>query len=266
MLKTISGPRMLFLVMITAALPWTAVFGTEMLPTKVVLFPFRRAVIPSLVDSVVTQYNVKEGETFKKGQIIAHLDDRNYKQIYERAIAAERENMASCTFAEQIYKSTLELFNKGFKGQEELNKNKLDLEVARAKLEAAKANRQLCQLQLDACIIRAPFDGRLVRKIIQEHEYVRTGQPFMSIIDDNKLLAAMHLPSDKKNVIKTGSTIKITVDETNSTHSGKVYEISGEVDPGSRTFEIKALLDNSSKTLTAGMSGKLISRHLTDGK
>jgi membrane fusion protein, multidrug efflux system len=266
MQKIISGSKALYLVLAATMLPWTVAVGTEIMPTKVVLFPYRRAVIPSLVDSVITKYNVKEGETFTKGQVIAHLDDRNYRQIYEKAMAAERENKANCIFAEQNYKSTLELFNKGFKGKEELNKNKLELEIAKSKLESAVANRRLGQLQLDACTIRAPFPGRLVKKIINTHEYVRTGQAFMSIIDDNQILAVMHLPSNRKNVIKTGNKIKITVDETKTMHSGTVYEISGEVDPGSRTFETKALVNNSSHKLTAGMSGKLVSCHPGDGK
>ena len=37
--------------------------------------------------------------------------------------------------------------------------------------------------------------------------------------------------------------------------------ISGEIDPGSRTFEIKVLLDNRDRKLAAGMSGKLMKRY-----
>ena len=43
-------------------------------------------------------------------------------------------------------------------------------------------------------------------------------------------------------------------------HKGKIYKISGVIDPGSRTFEIKVLLDNSKGTLAAGMSGVLLKK------
>ena len=226
--------------------------------TKIVLFPYRRAVIPSLVDSVVNKYNVKEGETFKKDDIIALLDDRTYRQMLNKAISTEKESKANSLFAEKYYKSTLDLFKKGFQGEEQVNKAKLDYEIAKSKLDSAKAQRALIQLQLSACSIKAPFNGRLIKKTIQEHEFVRSGQPFMSIIDDNQLLAVMHLPSDTKNVIKIGDQVKIKVDETKTKHTGSVYEISGEIDPGSRTFEIKAVINNKSGKLTAGMSGVLI--------
>ena len=232
-------------------------FATEF-QTKIVLFPYRRAVIPSLVDSVINKYNVKEGESFKKGEIIAQLDDRTYRQVLNKAISTEKESKANCLFAEKYYKSSLNLFKKGFQGEEQLNKAKLDFEIAKSKLNAAEAQRALIELQLNACTIKAPFDGRLIKKAIQEHEFVRSGQPFMSIIDDNKLLAVMHLPSHQKNVIKIGDKIKMRVDETKTVHTGSVYEISGEIDPGSRTLEIKAIINNNPGKLTAGMSGVLL--------
>ncbi|MEA1926938.1 MAG: HlyD family efflux transporter periplasmic adaptor subunit, partial [Candidatus Auribacterota bacterium] len=102
-----------------------------------------------------------------------------------------------------------------------------------------------------------PFNGRLVEKLVNEYEYVRTGQPLMKIIDDNQLLAVMHLPSSEKNKIKLGQAMKIKIDETKTSHQGKIYKISGVIDPGSRTFEIKVLLDNKKGSLSAGMSGIL---------
>ena len=233
------------------------VLATEF-QTKIVLFPYRRAVVPSLVDSVINKYNIKEGETFKKDDTIALLDDRSYRQMLNKAISTEQESKTNCDFAKKYYESTLDLFNKGFQGKDQVDKAKLDFEIAKSKLDSAKAQRALIELQIDACTIKAPFDGRLIKKTIQEHEFVRAGQPFMSIIDDNKLLAVMHLPSDKKNVIKIGDPIKIKVDETGTEHTGNVYEISGEVDPGSRTFEIKAIINNKPGKLTAGMSGTLL--------
>jgi multidrug efflux pump subunit AcrA (membrane-fusion protein) len=65
----------------------------------------------------------------------------------------------------------------------------------------------------------------------------------------------MHFPSKEKNKIKEGMPLKFKIDETGKTYTGKVYEISGDIDPGSRTFQVKALIDNKAKKLSAGMSG-----------
>ena len=39
----------------------------------------------------------------------------------------------------------------------------------------------------------------------------------------------------EKNKIKLGQPMKIKIDETKTSHQGKIYKISGIIDPGSRT-------------------------------
>lgn len=227
------------------------------LPVKVVIFPFRQAVIPALAESRVIKYHFYEGEKFPAGKILAQLDKTVYKQRLLKIEASLKEAKASLTFAKKNAKRAKEVFAKGMLGHTEMEKASLEAEIADAKYLSAKASYIVAKRELVLCDIAAPFDGRLVEKLVNEYEYVRTGQPLMKIIDDNQLLAVMHLPSSEKNKIKLGQPMKIKIDETQTSHQGKIYKISGVIDPGSRTFEIKVLLDNKKGSLSAGMSGVL---------
>ena len=227
------------------------------LPVKVVIFPFRQAVIPALAESRVIKYHFHEGEKFPAGKILAQLDKTVYKQRLLKIEASLKEAKANLTFAKKNAKRAKEVFTKGMLGHTEMEKAQLEYEIAEAKFLSAKASYIVAKRELDLCDIAAPFNGRLVQKLVNEYEYVRTGQPLMKIIDDNQLLAVMHLPSSEKNKIKLGQVMKIKVDETKTKHQGKIYKISGVIDPGSRTFEIKVLLDNKKGLLSAGMSGVL---------
>jgi hypothetical protein len=93
--------------------------------------------------------------------------------------------------------------------------------------------------------MKAPFPGRVISKMENEYDYVREGQPIIEVADDNKLLAVIHLPSEIIKKISVGMELKFKIDETNSEVSGRIYTVSGSVNPGSRTFEVKALIDNS---------------------
>ena len=227
------------------------------LPVKVVIFPFRQAVIPALTESRVLKYHFHEGEKFPVGKILAQLDKTVYKQRLLKIEASLKEAKASLTFAQKNAKRAKDLFNKGVHGHTELEKAELEAEIAEAKYLSAKASHIVAKRELALCDIIAPFNGRLVERLVNEYEYVRTGQPLMKIIDDNQLLAVMHLPSNEKNKIKLGQPMKVKIDETQTSHQGKIYKISGVIDPGSRTFEIKVLLDNKKGSLSAGMSGVL---------
>ena len=227
------------------------------LPIKAVIFPFRQAVMPALAESRVMKYHFHEGEKFPAGKILAQLDKTVYKQRLLKIEASLKEAKASLTFTKKNAKRAKEVFAKGMLGQTEMEKAALEAEIAEAKYLSAKASHIVAKRELVLCDIAAPFDGRLVEKLVNEYEYVRMGQPLMKIIDDNQLLAVMHLPSSEKNKIKLGQPMEIKVDETKTSHQGKIYKISGVIDPGSRTFEIKVLIDNKNGSLSSGMSGVL---------
>ncbi len=230
------------------------------LPVKVVLFPFRQAVIPALAESRVMKYYFYEGEKFPAGKILARLDKTVYKQRLLKIEAGLKEAKAGLTFAKRNSKRAKDLFAKGMQGHLELERAGLEAEIAEAKYLSAKANYIVAERDLASCDIIAPFNGRLIERLVNEYEYVRTGQPLMKIIDDNQLLAVMHLPSGEKNRIRLGQRMKIKIDETGTSHQGEIYKISGVIDPGSRTFEIKVLLDNKKGVLSAGMSGLLLKK------
>lgn len=232
--------------------------GQPDLPDKVVFSPLREAVIPALVESRVMKYHFQEGEKFTAGKILANLDKAVYKQHLLKMDASLKEAKSGLEFAKRIAERMKGLYEKGAQGQTEVERAELEAQIAEAKYLSAKANHIVTQRDLALCDISAPFDGRLVEKLVNEYEYVRTGQPLMKIIDDNQLLALAHLPSSDKNQIKLGQKMTIKVDETGTSHEGKVYEISGIIDPGSRTFEIKILIDNQNGGLSAGMSGVLL--------
>jgi len=228
------------------------------LAAKIVLFPFRKAVIASRIDSVITRYNYKTGENFAKGAAIVKLDSGLYRQIRLKAEAELLEAETQLRFSEKIYQRNLGLYQDGALGNQELDRSKLDSEIARSELRLMRAALKMAQLNVNFCTIKAPFAGKLIRKDIFEHEFVKAGQPVMEIIDDHKLLAFIHLPSARINTVKIGAKMKFRIDETGVEHEGAVYEIAGVIDPGSRTFEVKAVLDNARRTLVPGMSGILL--------
>lgn len=225
---------------------------------RTVLFPFRQATLAAEVESSVSSHKFREGESFREKDLLLEMNDSSFKQKLIRADSSVTESKAGVEFSAKNLSRIEDLFKKGFQGQQDLEKAKLELDVAKSKDVYQKASLELAAIDLANCRIKAPFNGRVVKRMVQEHEYVRIGQPVVQIIDDNQLLAVMHLPSSQKNKIKLGEKLSVKVDETGTVHSGSVYEIAGEVDSGSRTFEIKVLIDNRDFKLSSGMSGVLV--------
>jgi RND family efflux transporter MFP subunit len=254
----------LLLVVIATAMCFTGYAGERRertkVPVRVVLFPVKHAVISARVDSFIKHYSLLEGEEFKKGDQLATLEDNFYKQMFLRAKSACQEKESALKYSTSNLKRNEDLFRQGIAGHKELESSKLELESTQAQLDFTKANMEIARLNLEDCRIIAPFDGRLSKKVVADFEYVRAGQQLMEIIDDNQLLAVMYLPSLMKKSISKDMEMEFKIDETGSIHIGRVYEIAGEIDPRSRTFEVKALINNYDKKLSSGMSGVLIEK------
>ncbi|HBC87892.1 MAG TPA: hypothetical protein DCZ94_13130 [Lentisphaeria bacterium] len=225
---------------------------------KTVLFPFKEAILSSMVETSIRTHKFKEGERFKKGDVLVDLNDDAFKQKLIKAKSACLEAKSGLAFADKNLIRTKDLNKRGLQGLQDVERSELELDIANSKQMFQDANLQLSQQDLDNCYVAAPFSGRVVKKMVQEHEFVRVGQPMLQIIDDNQLLAVMHLPSSERNKIKLGENHSVQIDETGTVHEGAIYEIAGEIDAGSRTFEIKLLIDNKDSSLTAGMTGRLI--------
>ncbi|MBO5309441.1 MAG: efflux RND transporter periplasmic adaptor subunit [Lentisphaeria bacterium] len=208
---------------------------------KAVLFPFREAEISSRVDSTLQNCKFRIGEKFKAGDVLIELD--------------------STPFSLQVQRNTVHLQFTGsaYQDKKELKRNNLtsDFELQKAEFEYKTAQTALkeAELRLSYCRISAPFPGKIVEVLKQEHEIVKAGEPLLKIIDDSFLFAVVNFPL--KKVKPTGAVLKLKL-ENDTIVNGKIYEISPQVNHRTGTLRLRILIDNAAGTLRAGMTGEVI--------
>ena len=247
-----------FLALLVSAAGLAAEPDHNSLPVKAVLFPIREAVLSTLIDGMISQYHFHAGERFKKGDVLFNIDDRRSRNEFSRAESQVREAELSLTFAKQRLDDNERLYKSDLSSELEVQKSRFDYGVAQERLQTARINRADAQLHLQFCVIKAPFDGTVEKLLIREYEMVRSGQPVLSVIDDNQLLAVMNLPTTELAKIRIGLPVTIRITENGKTVTGDVYEIASRADHRSETFEIRVRIDNSSHLFKAGMSGVLV--------
>ena len=234
--------------------------NADYLNDKIVFFPIKKTELATIVNSTIKKINFRSGESFNKDDTLIELDNRYYKELFEKSKADVLRTQEAYKYNNTIYIHNKTLFQKEAIGEQELQESKLNMIKALAESEQAKANYKISELNLSSCLIKAPFSGIVISELENEYDYVREGQPIIEIADDSKLLAVLNLPSDVIKKIKTGIKLSFHIDEINENVEGTIYTISGSINPGSRTFEVKALVDNSSRILRIGMSGSLLTK------
>jgi multidrug efflux pump subunit AcrA (membrane-fusion protein) len=129
------------------------------------------------------------------------------------------------------------------------------LEISEAEAKKARAAIRIAELNVRSCRIAAPFSGRVVGVMVNEHENVFPNDKLVSLLDDTSLEIELVLPSSSLSWLKKKSPFSFTVDETRRGYAAKIKEIGANVDAASQTIKVIGAFDKLPSEVLAGMSG-----------
>lgn len=200
-----------------------------------------QAMLYAQVQGRVNQVPYKEGQRFAKGATLVQLECDKYRA--ELAAAA----------AEYEAKSKTAHNNKELA---KLNAvSTLDLEVSEAEAKKALAAMRIAEITVRGCQLAAPFAGRVVGVMVNEHEHVFPNDKLLSVLDDSSLEIELVLPSTSLAWLKKQSKFTFAVDETHRGYPARVKEIGANVDAASQTVKVTGVFDVLPTDVLSGMSG-----------
>lgn len=203
--------------------------------------PAAQAVLHAQVQGRISQLPYKEGQRFKKGHMLIQIDCDKYHA--ELAVA-----LAEHEAKDKVYKNNLEL--------EKLDAiSQVELETSEAEAKKALAETRVAEVNVKGCQITAPFGGRVVSVMVNEHENVFPNDKLISLLDDSSLEIELVLPSSSLSWLKRGSPFTFRVDETRRSYPARVKEIGAEVDAASQTIKVMGMFKKLPPEVLAGMSG-----------
>lgn len=201
-------------------------------------------ILSAEISAAIKQLTVREGERFKKGDLLVVFDCAIQQAQLQKAQATAEG--ATKTFEVNSRLSELE------------SVSTLDVQVAKAKLGEAKADIALTQAALQKCRVQAPFSGRVVTLPAHEHQYMKVGDPIMDIIDDSQLELKLIVPSGWLRWLKHGLAFQVHIDELNQDFPAQIDSIGASIDAVSQTVPVVAHVTGKHNELLTGMSGKAI--------
>lgn len=118
--------------------------------------------------------NFKNGGFFKKGETLFTVDPTLFQLDVKKAEAM----VATAKLNYEKAQANVEA-NRSISGlpQTDFSLGIPQLEEARTRYEAAKADAQLAQIQLRSASLKAPFRGRIRQKLVDVGKYVTPGMP-----------------------------------------------------------------------------------------
>ena len=133
--------------------------------------------------------------------------------------------------------------------------SELDLETSEAEAKKAFAAIRVAEVNVKGCQIVAPFGGRVVGTMVNEHENVFPNDKLISLLDDSSLEIELMLPSSSLSWLRRKSPFTFAVDETRRSYPARVKEIGASIDPASQTIKVTGAFEKLPPEILAGMSG-----------
>ncbi|VAW69689.1 Membrane fusion protein of RND family multidrug efflux pump [hydrothermal vent metagenome] len=118
------------------------------------------------------------GGFFKKGDLLLNIDDTDYLLTSVRAraqVAAAKQQLLKVEIEAGQAKYDLEQMGRNPSKSTAYALRKPHLAEAQANLQAAQADLKIAQLKMQRTRVKAPFDGRVVKKFVDIGQYVGIG-------------------------------------------------------------------------------------------
>ena len=228
--------------------------------------PWRQVNVVPDVPGKVARIYVEEGDRVRKGQVLAELDTRMAKLQLEQAEAGLAVAEANFESASKDWERMQELHEKGTVSPQQYEKAQMAYEMAKAQLQQAKAALDMAKHQLEVSTMRAPFDGVITGRNINEGEYINPamsgmgprGPSVVTLMDISKVKVEVEVPERDIAKVEVGQEAEVKVDPyPGRVFRGKVHRISPAADPMARTFEVEVEVPNRDMDLRPGMFARV---------
>lgn len=169
--------------------------------------------------------------------------DRNARLLRNNAIARSEFDLSETALrvAREEYEATRQAMEKGTVGREE------DIDAAAAQVRAIEGRVVEAKLQLDDCTLRAPFDGVIAQRFVEENQNVRAKEPVVQFKDLDEIVVGVDVPEALMSAdLRTADIVRMVVEFGGSPglqFPVRVREVAQAADPVTQTFRVRAALE-----------------------
>ena len=192
------------------------------------------------VTGTIKKIHVSAGQMVAAGQLIAELDPTTLQNAYTIA-------KTSLEQAQDTYNRMKELHDAG-------SLPEMQWISIENQLKSAMASEAMSKKSLNDTKLYAPFSGYIASRDGEIGQNAIPGSPIVKLVNIGSVKVKISVPENEVQRIAKGSSMKIIVPAlSNREFSGRVTERGVSADPRSRTYEVKATIQNPGSQLLPGM-------------
>ncbi len=198
------------------------------------------AILAANITETITEINFQDGQRVTQGQVLVSLANREQQAQLEEARAALADAQRQLERSQQLVRSNA-------LAQQELDARRREVDISRARLHAVEA-------RLADRVIRAPFDSVVGLRQVSVGTLLTPGSPVATLHDDRQMKLDFGLPEIKLAQVAPGQRVTATTRAyPERVFHGEVAVLDNQVDPVTRSVQVRAILPNPDGALRPGM-------------
>jgi RND family efflux transporter MFP subunit len=256
-------------------------------------FTKKRIIVKSEIPGRIEHLYIQEGQHVNKGDLLAKIDNRQYKLNLEEAQATYLQKLSELLMEQKFSQSpeqtsipnkdelerikkefdrANDLYAKGLISMEEFEKASKKYEMALIESgelkdeirEAAKGvtqadiNVKKAKMELEKTQIQAPFSGIVCDIQVTPQEHVSSSQELFTLVNIDQIQVHAKVLESEIGKMKTGREVTLNFSAyPQKDFKGTVSSISPIINPEDRTCKVIILMKNPDEVIKPGMHAEV---------
>ncbi|WP_300666939.1 efflux RND transporter periplasmic adaptor subunit, partial [Desulfoluna sp.] len=156
------------------------------------------------VPGTLKEIAVKVGDSLAKGDLVAALDDRDYRLRVQEAEAGLDQASAQARNASLSYERARRLWENDNISKSDLDRARASWESATAQVTSIGKKRDLATRQLGYTRLESPVEGSITRVLADENENTGAGVPVAVLASGQRAEVHVDIPEVMSSAIEKG--------------------------------------------------------------
>jgi RND family efflux transporter MFP subunit len=210
------------------------------------------------VSGRIAQRLVEVGTRVHRNQPLAKLDAVDAELNVGSARAQLESVRSEYAQVELDFQRAQRLFERRFISQAEFDRDRVQMESARAKLTAAQADFALASNQHSYTVLLAPQDGVVTELRAEAGEVVQAGQAVATIAADGDREVVVGIPESRLEEIRAARELQIELWARPGKHyAGRVRELAPMTDSATRQYTARVAILEADSSIELGMTARV---------
>ncbi len=250
---------------------WTSLFATEVQLSGSVVSNNQK-MITSRYMGYVKKMAVSEGDIVKKGQLLYEIDSKEIESAERQVDLGISQARLALQMNKNQYHNVItnlarhqRLYKKNMVSKYELEtlqlaaKNLKDMvKISQEQVKQAEAKKEEVLNQYQYLKIKAPNEGVIVAKKLNEGEMAMPGMPAVVLTDLSNLKIVAEISETQLRYINLGKKVDIEIPSIGLKTTGNISALIPSSNSMTHKFKIKIRFDDKGRSVYPGMYAKIL--------